>query len=270
MDHETIEQRNIAELYATGRLPPEDVELFEEHLLECRECRERVAWADDLRETVQTAAVEDAVSTHVGLLAWLSRRGLAIAALLALILLPAWLLLDRSRLERELAAARRQAESRPAPPVPDTPSLPTPAPPADNGEPARLAQELKTEREAHARLSDEIARLTRPQVNTAIFSLGVVRGEQDANEVELGREPEWIVLSVDPPQAGHDLYRATLLDSHGRTIWKGDGLRPGAGDALVISVYSTLLAPGDYRLRLTGVTADGKTAPAGDVPFRVR
>jgi hypothetical protein len=272
MDHERIEQQNLAELYATGRLSPEDVELFEEHLLECRECRERVAWADDLRESVRTAAREDVVRTTAGLgvFAWLARRGWLVAALLALLLLPAWLLLDRSRLERELAAARR--------PAPETPALPLPTPPAESAREAdleaerrRLEQELKAALEAHARLAEEVVRLTRPQVNTAIFSIGVVRGDEpNANEIQLGPAPEWIVLSVDPPQAGHDLYRATLVDSHGRVIWKGDGLRPGAGDALVLSVYSTLLERGSYRLRLEALGAGGKVEPAGEVPFRVR
>ncbi|HSN86711.1 MAG TPA: zf-HC2 domain-containing protein, partial [Thermoanaerobaculia bacterium] len=59
MDHQRIEEESIAELYATGRLSPVDEELFEEHLLECRECRERVAWADGLRDAVRTVAAEE-------------------------------------------------------------------------------------------------------------------------------------------------------------------------------------------------------------------
>src|SRR5688572_16725505 len=119
MDHRRIDEQNIAELYVTGRLSPEDEETFESHLLECSECRESVGWADDLRTSIRAVAAEDAAraSLQLGFLAWVSRRtrtaraGLLMAALLAVAALPAWLQADRARLARELTEARSEANT---------------------------------------------------------------------------------------------------------------------------------------------------------------
>jgi hypothetical protein len=276
MDHRRIEEGNIAELYATGRLPPDDEEAFEVHLLECRECRERVAQADDFRDSIRTVAAEDAAraTQQVGLLAALAwkrraaRIGLALA-LLVLAALPAWLLLDRTRLERELAEIRKTTGTPPTP-------VPEPGPPGDNRETERLAQErsrlqeeLQQERTARETLAGRLAEITRPQVNTAVYALGLVRGEQDAGEIELPPQPAWIVLSIELPQAAYDTYKATLLDTRGATVWRGDGLRPTASDTLTVLLYSDLVPPGAWRLRVDGVEG-GRAVPAGEIPFRTR
>jgi hypothetical protein len=276
MDHQRIEGEGIAELYATGRLPPQDEEDFEIHLLECRECRERVAMADDLRDSICTIAAEDAAraAAGAGVLAALLRRsraarlGLLSLAVLALAALPAWLLLDRSRLERELATARTAAV-RPVPPAPVPPTVDARELERLALERSRLEEELRQERAARETLAGRIAQLTRPQVNTALFSLGLVRGETDSNLVELGASPEWIVLSLELPRAEYHTYRAALLDAQGATVWRGDGLRPTASDTLTVLLYSDLLQAGAYRLRLEGL-AKGRTEPAGEIPFRVR
>lgn len=279
MDHRLIEDENIAELYATGRLSPEDEEELEIHLLECRECRARVAQADDFRDSLRTVAAENAAraTVQLGLLGWLARQsrsarlGLLTAALLVLVALPTWLVIERVRLERELADARKATER----PIFLEPR--EPAPPTDTGELARLAQErsrlqeeLRQERTAREALADRIARLTQPQVNTAIYSLGLVRGESEIPEIDLGSSSEWIVLSLDLPLTGHDTYRATLLDARGTAGWRGDGLRPTPSDTLTLLFPSDLLKPGDYRLHLEAVDAGGRVLPAGEIPFRVR
>lgn len=268
MDHRLIEEQNVAELYVAGQLPAEDEERFEEHLLECRECRERVAWADDLKGSFQALAAEERTrAAEVGLLAVLLRRGrwLGIAALLLLaVAFPAWLLVEQGRLREELAAARA------APPV-----TAPPPPPANGGaelraeqERRRLESELQAAQEERERLARRLAELTRPQVNTALFSLGLVRGEEDTNRVLVGPEPAWIVLSFELPPADAESYRATLLDERGRTVWKGEGLRPTASDTLVLGLYSDLLAPGSYRIVLEGAPPEGRPAPI-EIPFRV-
>lgn len=276
MDHRRIEEENVAELYATGRLSPAEEEGFEVHLLECRECRERVARADDLRESFQAVAAEEAAraTLQAGLLAWLARRsraarlGLLTLALFALAALPAWLLLDRERLESELASAREAAE-RPAPPLPSIPPDPERSLERLAQEKSRLEEELRRERSTREGLAERLARLTRPQVNAAVFSLGLVRGASAANEVTLGPSPEWIVLSLELPQAEHATYRATLLDDRGATVWRGEGLAPTASETLTVLLYSDLLHPGDYRFRLEGRAADDRFVPSGEILFRV-
>jgi len=265
MDHQRIEEENVAELYAAGQLSSEEEARFEEHLIECRECRERVARAEDLRGSFQAMAAEDQIraALGIGLFAWLARHeraarlGLAALLLLALVL-PAWLLAEQGRLRRELVQARAAA-ARPV----RTPPVAAAQPPD-----LRLEGQLQAEIRKTEDLKKRLADLTHPQMNTAIFSLGLIRGEGDrTNRVTVGPKPEWIVLSIETPEAGPETWRATLLDRDGRIVWRGEGLRPTASDELVLGLFSDLLAPGDYRLRLEAMPAQGHAA--GEIPFRV-
>ncbi len=271
MDHRRIEEQNIAELYVTGRLSPEDEETYESHLMECSECRESVGWADDLRTSIRTVAAEDAAraSVQLGFLAWASRRsraGLLMAALLTVAALPIWLQADRSRLTRELNEARAEAD-RPAPApaapqavaVPDTSELEKLA--AEN---RQLAEQLRESREQLAKVDQ----IDEPQINTPIISLGVVRGESDAT-VELGPSPEPILLSLELPQVEYDTYRVTLVDNKDKTVWQKDGLEPTASETLTILFPSERLKAGtSYLFRLEGIEPGGRAVEAGDIPFR--
>lgn len=277
MDDRHVEFEDLAEQYVTGRLSADEEEIFEIHLLECRECRDRVALADDFRDSLRAVAADEAsrAVARLGFFAWLARSRAARAGLLAAVLLvlalPLWLLVDRSRLQRELAEARR-----PLPPaaVPSPPPAQAPESPGDRlaqlaGERSRLEEELRRERAAREDLAERIARLTRPQVNAAIHTLGIVRGESDGNEIRLPPSPEWIVLSLELPQVLHETYRVTLLDSRGATVWQAGGLQPTPGDTLNVLVHSGLLQPGGYRFRLEGRDAEGRFIPAGEIPLRV-
>lgn len=274
MDHRRIDEQNVAELYVTGRLSPEDEETFENHLLECSECRESVGWADDLRTSIRAVAAEDAAraSVQLGVLAWVSRRtrtaraGLLMAALLAVAALPAWLQADRSRLARELTEARSEAE-RPAPaPAPAAP-VTVPAAP-DSAELERLAEENRLLAEQLRDSREQLAQVGEPQINTPIISLGVVRGESDVT-VELGPSPEPILLSLELPQVDYDTYRVTLLDGKNKTVWQKDGLEPTASETLTILFRSERLKTGtSYRFRLEGLEPGGRTVEVGEIPFR--
>ena len=274
MDHEQIAEQNVVERYVLGRLTPEEEERFEEHLLECQDCRRRVEWEEDLQNSLHAVAAEDAAArvavVRVGLLAWLARHravaGLLAAAVLVLLALPILgirgLLREQDRLKGELAQLQ-SAAARPRP-------QPAPTPAPSDPERGRVEAELRTERDARSRLAEQLARLTQPQVNTAIFSLGLVRGgDSPPNRIALRRDPEWIVLAVELPAQEAPSYRATLATAAGRTVWKGEGLKAGADGTVAIALYSTLLAPGSYKLRLEAVDAKGHGAPAGEIPLQV-
>jgi hypothetical protein len=304
MDHEAIDERSVAESYVLGRLAPAEEASFEEHLLICRQCRERVRWAEELHGSLRAMAAEDqSRAAGLGLLAWLARRGRAArlglaAALLVAVALPAGLLVDEVRLRRRLAEVRavsaggqvgqaaererladqlrrREAELRQA-----EGELRQRDAQARRGAGAvqqrearlrRLDAELGKERRRREELSARVAELSRPQVNAAIFSLGLVRGEGEANRVVLGLRPAWIVLSIELPAPGSGAssdgtYRAALVDGRGRTVWSGEGLRPSVNDTLVLGLYSSLLAPGQYRLVLEG---PGESRERSEIAFEV-
>jgi len=264
MDHRIIEEQNVAESYVAGQLAPEEEAQFEEHLLECRECRERVGWAEDLRDSFRALAAEEGTPAPARVLRWRPRPGrrlwlasAAAALFLLAIALPAWLLLEQGRLRAELDAARRTP-----PREPERPSA------AEVAARRRLTEELQAERRKNDELAGRLAALTRPQVNAALFSLGLVRGEEAANRVVVRREPSWIVLSIESPAPDVDTYEAALLDARGRTVWRGAGLHPTAADTLVLGLYSDLLPPGAYRLVLTGRPPHGRPVTS-TVPFQV-
>jgi hypothetical protein len=276
---------NVPELYATNRLSTEDEEAFEIHLLECPECRDQVAWADDFGISMRSVAVEEATraAAHAGFLVWLARRGPALrmaltAALLVLAALPAWLLVERSSLQAELAKSQAAA-ARPVLPAPQASPLPQGPDPAMPGmqaeldqlkqERSRLAAELGREREAREALHNQVAELTQPQGNAHIVSMGTVRGATDAQEIEIGPDPEFLVLSLELPAAEYEIYRASLFDARGHRIWQGNGLVPDASAMLNVHVHSSFLKPGEYQMKLEGID-QGRAVPALDLPFRVR
>jgi hypothetical protein len=271
MDHEQIAEHNVVERYILGRLAPEEEERFEEHLLECPECRLQVEREEDFQDSLHTVATQEAVraTARVGAIAWLIRRRgwLLVAALLLLAALPLWLLRERSRLQSEIG--QLQADLARPSAVPG----PAPAAPAPSGDPAekeRLLAEVAAQKDANSKLSERLARLGRPQVNVPIFSLGFLRGEEGTtNRVALGKQPQWIVLSVELPPETAKSYRATLTTAGGKTVWEGAGLIPNADGTVTVSLYSSDLEPGPHRLRLTAVDAQGRTAPAGEISFEV-
>ncbi len=136
-----------------------------------------------------------------------------------------------------------------------------------------LQAQLAAQQEADAKLSEQLARAIRPQVNVPIFSLGFLRGDEGtANRVELGREPRRIVLAVELPALPSDSaksYRATLTAAGGKTLWEVDGLIPTSDGTVTLSLDSGRLEPGPHHLRLTAVDAQGRTSPAGEIPFEV-
>lgn len=284
MDHHWIEEQGVAEAYVLGRLAPPEEASFEEHLLSCGECRERVTWAEELHGSLRAMAAEERVRAgRLGLLAglaWFARRGraarlgLAAGVVLALAaVLVSGLLFEEARLRRQVAGAQTAAARLPAPPAVAA------SRPAASGQPEWTAErvrleaqlrrqedQLRRERRRGDDLLVRLAELSRPQVNTIIASLGLVRGQGEANRVLLGPRPAWIVLSIELPAPGPGDWHAALVDGRGRTVWSGSGLRAAMNDTLALSFPSNLLAPGAYRLVLD---RPGDPSQHSEIPFEV-
>lgn len=122
MDHRYIEENNLIERYALGRLPPEEQVRFEEHFAECSECVAELELVDDFNAALRAAAVDDARRVaDAGLAAVLARwlRGprvaLALGVLVAVVALPSlWLGSENLRLERDLESLRQPRANVPA------------------------------------------------------------------------------------------------------------------------------------------------------------
>jgi hypothetical protein len=245
MDHTYIDENLVVDRYLMGRLTAEESERFEEHYLHCPRCLDRLEEAERFRGALRQVAAEDGARETGGPPSSERETRDGGARLLPF---PARLFATPGG--RGLIAAALLAAV----------VLP----------PTLLYRQLQDTRE-------ELARARRPPARTAIFSLGLERGGPGASEpshrIRIGSEPQWIVLSLDLGSAEHDVYRAILLrdgeGGKGKELWRAEELTPDAQEALVIGFPSSLLEPGDHRVRVESVPPDTEPRPVGEFTFRV-
>ncbi|HEX3531010.1 MAG TPA: hypothetical protein VH988_28445 [Thermoanaerobaculia bacterium] len=263
MDHTTIDAGNLAERYVTGRLPPEEAAGFEEHYLDCPACCARVEAAERLQRGLRRLAEDAAVRAPGGSRSerWSRspRLALAAAAVLAVALLPAWM--ERREVESLRAdLARTKVEKGSADRLA-----------AVEGELGQARRDLAAEAAKREALSREIAAGRQPQVNLPLVALTPVRGSGGGpvRTLTLPKEPGWVALWVEPGDAGYPAYRATLRTDRGAAAFQASRLTLNDLGALLITVHSTSLAPGAYRLEVDGLPGTGPPVPAGRFPLRV-
>jgi len=258
MDHRAIDAEDIAERYVAGRLPPEEAARFEEHYLDCPSCIARVETAERLKRGLRRLAEEAAVRAP-GDSRWSRspRLALAAAALLAVALVPAWFeLREVQRLRSGLAQAK-----------------------VEKGSADRLAtvqQELQqtqadlaAEAEKRETLAREMAADRQPQANLPILPLTPVRGGGPVRSLKLPARQGWVAFWVEPGDTEYPAYRATLSNDRGAVIFQASRLVLNDLGALLVTVHSTSLAPGAYRLDLDGLPATGAPVPVGRFPLRI-
>jgi hypothetical protein len=273
MEHRTIDAENVAERYVTGRLSPADAAVFEEHFLDCPECCARVEAAQRLergmRRLAEEAAVEPAASSRPSRWSRSPLPALAAAALVAVALLPAWQAVREARhLRQELSMTREalaRAEAERA--SPERPAAVN----AFERELQEARRGLAAEVEKRDALARELAAGRQPQVNVPVLPLTSVRGGADGpvRTLALPREPGWLALWLEPDDTGWPAYRATLRDARGAEVFQAAGLALNDLGALLITVHSTSLAPGDYRLEVDGLPRAGAPVAAGRFSVRV-
>jgi hypothetical protein len=270
MDHSTIDTQNVAERYVTGRLPPEEAALFEEHYLDCPACCARVEAAERLQRGLHRLA-EEAAAREPGrpsAVPWSRspRLALAAAALLAMVLLPVWLQLGEiRRLRTDLATtrddlARAQGEKGSADRLA-----------AVQGELEQTRRDLAAEAEQRQALAREIATERRPQTNIPVLPLTPVRGSTDGpvRTLTLPEEPGWVALWVEPGDADYARYRATLVTERGAVVVEASDLVLNDLGALLLTVHSTSLPPGAYHLDVEGLPRTGAPVAVGRFPLRI-
>ena len=265
MDHQAIDASNIAERYVTGRLPPEEAAAFEEHYLDCPSCCARVEAAErlqrGLRRLAEAAAVRapgNSRSTSWSRSPWL---GLAAAALIAVALVPAWMEIRSLRSDLDTTRetlARTRAEKG------STDRL--------KGELQQTRRDLAAEAEKREALAREMAADRQPQANLPVVPLTPVRGgvgDGPVRTLDLPEKPGWVAFWVEPGDDSFPVYRATLRTAQGTVVFQASGLALNDLGALLVTVHSTSLAPGSYRLDLEGLPSKGAVVPVGRFPLRI-
>jgi hypothetical protein len=257
MDHPSIDAGNIAERYVTGRLPPEEAARFEEHYLDCPSCCVRVEAAERLQRGLRRLA-EQAAAGASGSSSWSRspRLALAAAALLAVALVPAWLELGEiRRLRSDLARTKTEKSS-------------TDRLDAVRGQLEQTRRDLAAEAEKREALAREMAADRQPQTDLPVLSLTPVRGGAPVRTLGLPARPGWIGLWIEPGDTDFPAYQATLRSAQGAVVFQAPRLALNDLGALLVTVHSTSLVPGVYRLDLDGLPTAGVPVPVGRFPLR--
>jgi anti-sigma factor RsiW len=121
-----------------------------------------------------------------------------------------------------------------------------------------------------------LMRTSAPQTSppVAMYDLagGLIRAGGSLPRVVVPAGAVVVELRVELPSNDYSAYRAAVLDEDGKEVWSASKLgakEQGGTVAIVLPVASTLLPPGDYRAKLSGVPASGDPEALGSYPFRV-
>jgi hypothetical protein len=233
MDHREIDDHQVRERYVLGKLSAEETERFEDHLLECRECLERLEEAERFQTALREVVAEDAARAVVraGVLAGLKRLGrwpgLALAAVLALALL-----------------------------------LPS----------GVLTRRLDRLRDENGRLRTDLEQALAPRLGPPLLRLGPARGRpgegRAPNRITVTSQPEWIVLVLEVG-AGAGVCRVRLDGPDEAAVWSDDSAPLDASGDVVLTLHSTTLEEGDHVLEVTCPSPEGRGEHRTPFSFRV-
>jgi hypothetical protein len=99
------------------------------------------------------------------------------------------------------------------------------------------------------------------------------RGGSEVKQITLTPDVGSVRLQLDLPGNDYQSYEATLRDSSARTVLTTRDLKPqnvNSFSAVTLDINSDSLSPGDYRIQLSGTTADGRSETVASYPFTIR
>ena len=106
---------------------------------------------------------------------------------------------------------------------------------------------------------------------TFTLTAALVRGGGELQTFRLPGKVETVRLVAPLSKPSYAAYLATIRTPEGETAWKGDAPRPEPNaHTLTVTVPAPVLAPGDYILTVTGISASGHEEPVIDAAFRIQ
>jgi hypothetical protein len=118
------------------------------------------------------------------------------------------------------------------------------------------------------RLTHEVGDVGSPQV--LLLSAYRDAPGESAAVLDLDTMGPSVVLAVDVgDDPRFESFQVTIEDQAGAGVLHHEGMRPNALEVLMLSVPADFFPAGDYRLRVEGLTGDGKAFELGGYPFRV-
>ena len=112
-----------------------------------------------------------------------------------------------------------------------------------------------------------------PQTVWAIeLTPGLQRDNAEIKSFSIPANVDTIRLELDLAEDQHPAYQAEVQDIEGRSVTASKDLKAQTVNArrlVTVDVKASLLAPGDYRAKLSGVSTNGNLANLGSYPFKV-
>src|SRR5262249_27721037 len=116
-----------------------------------------------------------------------------------------------------------------------------------------------------------------PQLSGPIYAItitaGITRGDNDAvNRFSIPPGTGVVALKAQLRHEDYRKYNAVILDANGSELWRQTDLQARnevGARVVVVPVPARLLLPGDYSLKLTGVTPDGNLEDLQSYRFHV-
>ena len=259
-------ENDLVDAYVRRTLPDDAVRPFEVHYLASTRRRAKVRFATSFARAVDAVDAADAWYTRFLPHAISPRARLAAAAATVLILaLGAWIVRD-VRHARQPPPAGQKVESLRAPS--DTASGVTArdrlrGTPATDGKASPSIASNAGERTEATAGSTSLARST---LAVVVLLPQTRSSDEVVPTVSVTRDAERVMLELRLDVADFPRYAATLKDSAGRTIWRGEPMAATVvGDQPTVSVVvpAKVLSSQTYALDLSGVSAPS-AASGGD------
>ncbi len=101
---------------------------------------------------------------------------------------------------------------------------------------------------------------------------GLQRDEGEIKKLAIPGNTDAVRLQLDLTENQYASYEAVVLDIDGRSIITRKNLKAQTANGLqlvAVDVESAFLTPGDYRVKLSGLSANGNPESLGSYPFKV-
>lgn len=287
-----LAEDDLIDEYVSDTLPEQDRAKFSRRFLQVPELRQDVRSTMALRKyalkTAPQVAVGDTpVVPHFSLrdrfrnFFMQPALGVSFAvALLAAVLLVAWLAAQNSQLRKQV----EQLQARQTP-------LPTPQ--------RDLQEQLASERLRNEQLSAELLRqqellaeesrklqlaqeqhqsipTLRPasQSTAATFvaltlTPGLARDSGELKKISVPPNTREVRIRLDLPESDYRFYRTVLRTVEGREVWSRQRLQATGRKFVLTIIPAELLSPDDYQILLSGVKRSGESEEISNYYFRV-
>ena len=280
----TAVENDLIDEYVRGEMPETVRRKFEERFLGSAERRKRVEFAKALTQVTSEYALKEKSAVAPVSVSWRDSldaffRSLnpvakfAMAAIVLVLLVGgAWLVTETLSLRSRLTTLQAENQSRQS--LEQQVELQR----LRNEELTAQLNQEKQQREQSEESLRQLSETPDPAPRSLIASLtllpGLSRGGGDKPSLSIAPDVRLVRLQIGiDPEEQYKTFAVDLRSIAGRQVWTRENLtartRRGAR-SIGVTIPATALKPGDYELKLTGVTEGGAAEDVGYYYFDVR